>query len=111
MPLLALFLGNFFTGLITWLAAYVGRKAAVTAIVVAASVAAVTALFTAVSALVSNLLGTIANEGLFHWLLVGLNFALPSNFFVCLWIMLAADVYVFLYRFVANRVTTAAIHS
>jgi hypothetical protein len=90
--------GAFAVGVFDFLASFFGRRVAVVAAVGGLYFAALGVLLALISSAMSGLVQQLPANGLWHWLLVGINLALPGNFVVCLTALLTAEVGVFLYR-------------
>jgi hypothetical protein len=102
------FLNSFCVGVVGLLTAWLGRKAAVTTALITIYSAVVIALWASIKLLVGTLVYSLPSGGLFEWLYIGINLALPSNFEVCVAAMLSADVAVYLYRWQLEHVIAPA---
>jgi hypothetical protein len=108
MSKLYAYLASVFGGFTTILTAWLGKKAAMSVALISAYVAAIGTLWSAIKLLVGSIVYLLPQGDLATWIYIGLNFALPANWDICLAAMLSADVAVFLYRFNQNRIVGVA---
>jgi hypothetical protein len=95
-------------GIVVWIIGLFSKRATL-GLALAAMILTLTAtLWAGLLFLVSKVVYAVPSGELAQWVLVGLNLALPDNFFFCVSIMLSADAAVWLYQYKLRNVIAVA---